>query len=165
MIRRPPRSTRVRSSAASDVYKRQGASCRRRSGRCSWRPYQSADDAMRVPIWGGRRVDLGVPRRLERAREKQCVRKERKEVRWPKKVPGAPIPDEFRIWNSAHISPRCRSRRITNPENPRVDYIPVLSDCACCTRTGVRRRSSERTRVPRSRASQSWSRKHPSWRS
>ena len=46
-----------------------GASCRRRSGRCSWRPYQSADDAMRVPIWGGRRVDLGVPRRLERARE------------------------------------------------------------------------------------------------
>ena len=24
---------------------------------------------MRVPIWGGRRVDLGVPRRLERARE------------------------------------------------------------------------------------------------
>ena len=28
MIRRPPRSTRVRSSAASDVYKRQPASCR-----------------------------------------------------------------------------------------------------------------------------------------
>ena len=30
---------------------------------------KSADDAMRVPIWGGRRGDLGVPRRLERARE------------------------------------------------------------------------------------------------
>src|SRR5665811_1878105 len=28
MIRRPPRSTRVRSSAASDVYKRQQAKCR-----------------------------------------------------------------------------------------------------------------------------------------
>ncbi|WP_460379445.1 hypothetical protein, partial [Staphylococcus aureus] len=27
MIRRPPRSTRVRSSAASDVYKRQMSSC------------------------------------------------------------------------------------------------------------------------------------------
>src|SRR5665811_2597168 len=34
MIRRPPRSTRVRSSAASDVYKRQGIQHPHRSGGC-----------------------------------------------------------------------------------------------------------------------------------
>src|SRR5665811_840723 len=51
MIRRPPRSTRVRSSAASDVYKRQAVPCgtfhvkhhsgwrRRRGGRASQSPF------------------------------------------------------------------------------------------------------------------------------
>ena len=114
--------------------------------------------------WSTRRPGRAETSRA-RAREAVCEEREERDP-LAQKLPGAPIPDEFRIWNSAHISPRCRSRRITNPENPQVDYIPVLSDCACCTRTGVRRRSSdERTRVPRSHASQSWSRKQPSWRS
>ncbi|WP_460379543.1 hypothetical protein, partial [Staphylococcus aureus] len=56
MIRRPPRSTRVRSSAASDVYKRQ----QHRQGHdnpCTCLLYTSdaADDLTRVDL-GGRRI-------------------------------------------------------------------------------------------------------------
>src|SRR5665811_1419546 len=57
MIRRPPRSTRVRSSAASDVYKRQGyeadrgaASYRLRPGDVEWWDYHSWQGSGRVPV-------------------------------------------------------------------------------------------------------------------
>src|SRR5450756_1946588 len=52
MIRRPPRSTQSRSSAASDVYKRQASlartACRRRERPCSsgWRPTKTRGDSM-----------------------------------------------------------------------------------------------------------------------
>src|SRR5665811_539382 len=44
MIRRPPRSTRVRSSAASDVYKRQGTD--RTSANTLWQSYLAIDNPM-----------------------------------------------------------------------------------------------------------------------
>src|SRR5665811_603743 len=50
MIRRPPRSTRVRSSAASDVYKRQA------------RDYYNSSDAdnFYFTIWGGEDIHIGL---------------------------------------------------------------------------------------------------------
>src|SRR5665811_2582265 len=52
MIRRPPRSTRVRSSAASDVYKRQA------------RDYYNSSDAdnFYYSIWGGEDIHIGLYR-------------------------------------------------------------------------------------------------------
>lgn len=140
-----------------------GASCRRRSGRCSWRPYQSADDAMRVPIWAGRRVDLGVPRRLGRARE---FRKETL-ARWPNQTLRRPAIFFPKFGNRA-ARPVCLFASNHEPLKiiPQSIYS-LLSDCVRSAEQSHRgvRRSSERTPVPRARAPQSWSRKHPSRRS
>ena len=140
-----------------------GASCRRRSGRCSWRPYQSADDAMRVPIWAGRRVDLGVPRRLRRARE---FRKETL-ARWPNQTlrrPAIFFPKLETARRALCLPVRVESRTLEN--NPPIDLFASVRLRALCRAVaqGVRR-SSERTPVPRARAPQSWSRKQPSRRS
>ena len=61
MIRRPPRSTRVRSSAASDVYKRQDIHCRNRRHEC--------DGGITVEDWGCSRM-LRNTRRREKRRQK-----------------------------------------------------------------------------------------------
>ncbi|WP_460366251.1 hypothetical protein, partial [Staphylococcus aureus] len=66
MIRRPPRSTRKESSAASDVYKRQPAKVRREGSEvakietllpdsCLLYTSDAADDSLRVDL-GGRRI-------------------------------------------------------------------------------------------------------------
>src|SRR5665811_1569306 len=49
MIRRPPRSTRVRSSAASDVYKRQGEIC---GAFCSCDLVEARDDGLAQAVHG-----------------------------------------------------------------------------------------------------------------
>ncbi|WP_460379559.1 hypothetical protein, partial [Staphylococcus aureus] len=54
MIRRPPRSTRVRSSAASDVYKRQPGYSTLPTV-CLLYTSDAADDLTRVDL-GGRRI-------------------------------------------------------------------------------------------------------------
>ena len=98
--------------------------------------------------WSTRR-----PGRAEtsRARARSSVKKEERDP-LAQKTPGA-----RRI---SHLEPRPDAVR----DESRTLKIPRFRFCHTAPAAGVRR-SSERTRVPRSHASQSWSRKHPSWRS
>ena len=89
-------------------------------------------------------------RDVSSAREKQCEERGKRPV-------GPKTPGARRI---SHLEPRPDAVR----DESRTLKIPRFRFCHTAPAAGVRR-SSERTRVPRSHASQSWSRKQPSWRS